>query len=180
MADEHRAAPEDAGTIELNVNGASVRVAVDPVTPFLEVLRNDLGLTGAKYGCGVEQCRACAVLADGVAVPTCATAVGSFVGRHVVTVEGLSRGSDVLHPVQQAFLEEEAAQCGFCIPGMVIGAVALLDRTPDPTDAEIRDSLAPQLCRCGSHARIIRAVRRAANSLAEARSVAPVAGGRPR
>jgi nicotinate dehydrogenase subunit A len=165
--------------IELNVNGAPVTVFVDTGTPMLEVLRNDLGLTGAKFGCGLEQCRACAVLADGDDVPTCVSSVDTFVGRRVVTVEGLARHGS-LHPVQQAFLDEEAAQCGYCIPGMVIGAVALLDRTPDPTDDDIRLALEPHLCRCGSHARIIKAVRRAARALAAQRPMSPAATGADR
>ena len=172
-------ADERERTFDLNVNGSSVRVSVDADTPMLEVLRNDLGLTGAKFGCGLEQCRACAVLADGEDVPTCVSSVDSFVGREVVTVEGLSSGRS-LHPVQQAFLDEEAAQCGYCIPGMVIGAVALLDRTPDPTDDEICRALEPHLCRCGSHARIIKAVRRAARSMAGGRPMTTASTGADR
>jgi nicotinate dehydrogenase subunit A len=167
VTDRDRRTQLDA--IELNVNGERVAVSVEPDTPMLEVLRNDLGLTGAKFGCGLEQCRACAVLADGADVPTCASSVASFAGRRVTTVEGLFNG-DALHPVQQAFLDEEAAQCGFCIPGMVIGAVALLDRIPDPTDDEIREALEPHLCRCGSHARIMRAVRRASRAMVTQRA----------
>jgi len=147
--------------IELTVNGERVTVDADPGTPLLYVLRNDLGLTGAKLGCGLEQCYACAVLADGEVVTTCATGVDAFTGRSVTTVEGLSADGG-LHPVARAFVEEEAAQCGYCIPGMVIGAAALLARNPDPSEEEIRAALDPHLCRCGSHARIVRAVRRAA------------------
>jgi nicotinate dehydrogenase subunit A len=147
--------------IELDVNGVLERVAVEPDTPLLEVLRNDLGLTAAKLGCGLEQCHACAVLVDGEATPTCAAGVDAFVGRRITTLEGIAEG-DRLHAVQQAFLDEEAAQCGYCIPGMIIGAVALLERNPDPTEEEIREALEPHLCRCGSHWRIIKAVRRAA------------------
>lgn len=149
-----------SGEIELHVNGLRRVVSVDPETPLLAVLRNDLGLTAAKLGCGLEQCHACAVLVDGEATTTCATAASAFAGRTIVTLEGLApEGS--LHPVSQAFLDEEAAQCGYCIPGMIVGAVALLERNPDPTDDEIRTALEPHLCRCGSHWRIIRAVRRA-------------------
>jgi len=147
--------------IELEVNGALERLAVDPDTPLLEVLRNDLGLTAAKLGCGLEQCHACAVLVDGKATPTCAAGVDAFVGRRITTLEGIADG-DRLHAVQRAFLEEEAAQCGYCIPGMIIGAVALLEQDPNPTDEEICEALEPHLCRCGSHWRIIKAVRRAA------------------
>lgn len=147
--------------IELEVNGALKRLAVDPDTPLLEVLRNDLGLTAAKLGCGLEQCYACVVLVDGKVTPTCAAGVDAFVGRRITTLEGIADG-DRLHAVQQAFLDEEAAQCGYCIPGMILGAVALLERNSKPTDEEIREALEPHLCRCGSHWRIIKAVRRAA------------------
>ena len=119
--------------IELDVNGERRRVRVEGDTPLLAVLRNDLGLTAAKYGCGLEQCYACAVLVDGEATTTCATPVEQFVGRRIVTVEGLGAGG-ALHPVQRAFLEEEAAQCGYCIPGMIVGAVALLERNPAPDE----------------------------------------------
>lgn len=147
--------------IELEVNGARVSLRVDPGTPLLSVLRNELGLTAAKLGCGLEQCYACAVLVDGVAVPSCASAVGAFAGRRIVTLEGLAPGEQ-RHPVQEAFIAEEAAQCGYCIPGMIIGAVALLGRVARPSDEQIREALDPHLCRCGTHPRIIRAVRRAA------------------
>jgi nicotinate dehydrogenase subunit A len=147
--------------IELNINGRAHTVSVEPDTPLLYVLRNELGLTAAKLGCGLEQCYACAVLVDGQARPSCATAVDAFVGRAVVTLEGLAAEGE-LHPVARAFLAEEAAQCGYCIPGMIVGAVALLERNPDPSDEEIRAALEPHLCRCGSHWRIIKAVRRAA------------------
>jgi nicotinate dehydrogenase subunit A len=153
-----------AEEIELDVNGRSVVVVADPGTPLLTVLRNDLGLTAAKLGCGVEQCYACAVLVDGEATPSCATAVESFAGRRIVTLEGLAPGGR-LHAVQQAFIDEEAAQCGYCIPGMIIGAVALLERVRRPSDTQIRQALDPHLCRCGTHPRIIRAVRRAAERL---------------
>ena len=147
--------------LELDVNGRREIVRVDAATPLLQVLRNDLGLTSAKYGCGLEQCFACAVLVDGVATTSCATPVESFVGRQIVTLEGLAPDGE-LDPVQQAFLEEEAAQCGYCIPGMIIGAVALLRRESAPSEEQIRAALDPHLCRCGTHPRILRAVRRAA------------------
>jgi len=146
---------------ELDVNGRREIVRVAAGTPLLMVLRNDLGLTAAKYGCGLEQCFACAVLVDGEATTSCATPVESFVGRRIVTLEGLAADGE-LHPVQQAFLEEEAAQCGYCIPGMIIGAVALLRRERKPTEEQIRAALDPHLCRCGTHWRILKAVRRAA------------------
>lgn len=151
--------------IELDVNGRRERIDCDPQTPLLLALRNDLGLKAAKLGCGLEQCYACAVLVDGVATPSCATAVEAFVGREIVTVEGLAEQGR-LHPVQRAFVEEEAAQCGYCIAGMVIGTVALLELTPQPTGEQIRAALDPHLCRCGSHWRIIQAVERAARERA--------------
>lgn len=151
--------------IELHVNGLRRVVSADPDTPLLHVLRNDLGLTAAKLGCGLEQCHACAVLVDGEVATTCATAIDAFEGRAIVTLEGLAP-EGTLHPVAQAFLDEEAAQCGYCIPGMIIGAVALLERNPDPSEDEIRAALDPHLCRCGSHWRVIRAVRRAARERA--------------
>jgi nicotinate dehydrogenase subunit A len=147
--------------LTLRVNGREHRIAVDPQTPLLYVLRNDLGLTGAKFGCGLEQCHACAVLADGEAVTSCATAVEAFVGSEITTIEGIGT-PEQLHPLQEAFLEEEAAQCGYCIPGVIVTAKALLDRTKHPSEDEIRAALAPNLCRCGSQPRIVRAVRRAA------------------
>ena len=145
----------------LRVNGADHKLKIDPQTPLLYVLRNDLGLTAAKFGCGLEQCFACAVLADGEAVTSCATAVEAFVGREIMTLEGIGT-PDRLHRLQEALLEEEAAQCGYCIPGVIVSAKALLDRTARPSDEEIRVALAPHLCRCGSQPRIVKAVRRAA------------------
>jgi nicotinate dehydrogenase subunit A len=149
--------------LELHVNGDAHTVVAAPETPLLLILRNDLGLTAAKLGCALEQCRACAVLVDGVAMTSCTAPVESMIGRTIVTPEGLGT-AERLHAVQRAFVDEQATQCGYCIPGMVIGAVALLDRNPAPTDAEIREALAGHLCRCGSHPRILRAVRRAAVS----------------
>lgn len=145
--------------IRLNVNGEMHSVDADPRTPLLFVLRNDLGLTAAKLGCGLEQCQACAVLVDGESVASCATAVEAFIGRTITTLEGIGT-PDRLHPLQQAFIDEQAAQCGYCIPGILIAAKALLDRTPSPTEVEIRAALARNLCRCGSHPRIVKAVRR--------------------
>jgi len=150
--------------IALDVNGRTCRVHVDPSTPLLYVLRNDLDLPGAKFGCGVEQCGACKALIDGEALPTCRAPVASFRGRTIVTIEGIGT-PDHLHPIQQAFIDEGAAQCGYCIPGMIVGAKALLDKHPDPTDDEIRAALAINLCRCGTHARIVKAVRRAAKAM---------------
>jgi nicotinate dehydrogenase subunit A len=146
---------------ELEVNGERRRTPAAPGTPLLYVLRNDLGLTAAKLGCGLEQCGACAVLVDGEAVPTCATGVEAFVGTRITTLEGLGRPGR-LHPLQQAFLDEQAAQCGYCTPGMIVAAAALLGRTPNPSEEEIRAALDANLCRCGSYPRIVKAVRRAA------------------
>ena len=151
------------GELTLRVNGVDHLLRLDPQTPLLYVLRNDLGLTAAKFGCGLEQCYACAVLVDGEAVTSCATAAGAFAGKEITTLEGIGT-PDRLDPLQQAFLEEEAAQCGYCIPGIIVGAKALLARTPQPSDEEIRAALAPHLCRCGSQPRIVKAVRRAAGA----------------
>ena len=150
-------------TITLEVNGRTHELHVDPDTPLLYVLRNDLGLTAAKFGCGLEQCGACKVLVDGEAVFTCRTPVDAFRGKRITTLEGLGT-PDNLHPLQQAFVAEEAAQCGYCIPGIIIAAQALLQRIPSPSDQDIRAALAVHLCRCGSHARILKAVRRAAQA----------------
>jgi nicotinate dehydrogenase subunit A len=145
----------------LNVNGSPKDVNVPPGTTFLGVLRDDLGLTGTRFGCGQGVCGACYVLADGRAVPACTMTVEETLGREIVTVEGLAHGES-LHLVQQAFLEEDAMQCGYCTTGMLVSAVALLAHTSNPTDDEIREALAPHLCRCGVYMRALRAVKRAA------------------
>ncbi len=150
-----------AAGVTLRINGVDHQLLIDPQTPLLYVLRNDLGLTATKFGCGLEQCYACAVLVDGEAVPSCATPAEAFVGKEITTLEGIGT-AERLHPLQEAFLEEEAAQCGYCVPGVIVSAKALLDRTPHPSDEEIRTALAPHLCRCGSQPRIVKAVRRAA------------------
>jgi nicotinate dehydrogenase subunit A len=155
-----------AETITLEVNGRAHHLHVDPETPLLYVLRNDLGLTAAKVGCGLEQCGACKVIADGEAVFTCRTPVEAFLGKRITTLEGIG-APDNLHPLQRAFIAETAAQCGYCIPGIIVAAKALLDRNAAPTDAEIREALALHLCRCGTHARILKAVRRAAAEIAQ-------------
>ncbi len=152
--------------ITLHVNGQLRRLCVEPDTPLLYVLRNDLGLKGAKFGCGLGQCGACKIIVDGVAVPSCQMSVRSAQGRQITTIEGLGT-SGGLHPLQQAFLDEQAVQCGYCTPGMIIAAKALLDRNPRPTDGEIRAELAQNLCRCGAYGRIVRAVRRASGQVAE-------------
>jgi aerobic-type carbon monoxide dehydrogenase small subunit (CoxS/CutS family) len=147
--------------IEIDVNGTAHRRDVDPSTPLLYVLRDDLGLHAAKFGCGLGQCGACTVLLDDQPIFSCVTPVAAVQGRKVTTVEGLGT---IERPgiVQQAFAAEQAAQCGFCIPGMMIRAEALLRGTTHPSEAEVRDALQPSLCRCGTHMRILRAVRRAA------------------
>jgi len=147
--------------ITLKINGQIYHIDVEPDTPLIYVLRNDLNLKGAKFGCGLEQCGACMVLIDGDAVPSCRIPVRSVQGHEITTVEGLGTSADP-HPLQMAFIEEQAVQCGFCTPGMVIAAKALLDRNPHPTDGEIRAELAANLCRCGVYDRIFRAVKRAA------------------
>jgi nicotinate dehydrogenase subunit A len=151
------------GEFVLDVNGREERVAVEGDTPLLYVLRNELGLTASKYGCGLEQCYACAVIVDGEVVTSCASAVELFEGKRITTLEGLG-SADGLDPVQEAFLEEQAAQCGYCTSGIILAARALLDRVPAPSDDEIKAALQQHLCRCGSHPRVIRAVRRAARA----------------
>lgn len=154
-------------TFHLHVNGQVHAVQADPETPLIYILRNDLGLKGVKFGCGLEQCGACKVLIDGEAVPTCRLPVRSLQGREIVTIEGLGTpgrpgAPDHPHPLQQAFAEEQAAQCGFCVPGMIVSAKALLDRNPHPSEGEIKAALAYNLCRCGVHDRAVRAVQRVA------------------
>jgi aerobic-type carbon monoxide dehydrogenase small subunit (CoxS/CutS family) len=145
------------------VNGQPRSVDTEPDRPLLEVLREDLHLTGTKYGCGEGQCRACTVLMDGRAVSACITPVRAAAGRKVVTIEGVAPADGGLHPVQQAFLDEGAMQCGYCVPGMVLRTVAMLERTPHPTDAQIVEGLDGNLCRCCGYARIVAAVHRAAD-----------------
>jgi nicotinate dehydrogenase subunit A len=147
--------------LDLLVNGAHRATTAAPDTPLLYVLRDELGLDGPKFGCGLGQCGACTVHLDGQPVRSCVTPVSSAAGRKVLTIEGLGTDADP-HPLQRAFIEEQAAQCGYCIPGMIMSAAALLARTPAPTDDEIRTTLAGNLCRCGTHMRILRAVHRAA------------------
>jgi isoquinoline 1-oxidoreductase subunit alpha len=145
--------------LTLLVNGARRTVDVAPETPLLWVLRDSLGLTGTKYGCGIAQCGACTVLLDGEAVRSCQMQVGDAAGHRVTTIEGLSR--DGGHPVQRAWVADEVPQCGYCQSGQVLAAVALLSRTPHPTDADIDEAMAGVLCRCGTYNRIRRAIHRA-------------------
>ena len=150
--------------ILLNVNGKKHAVDVSPDTPLLYVLRNDLGLNGPKFGCGLGQCGACTVLMDGTAALSCVMTVAQAAGRKIVTLEGLG-SPEKPHPLQKAFIEEQAAQCGYCSNGMIMKSKELLDRTPDPSEQKIRQALDSHLCRCGTHNNIIRAVRRAAREM---------------
>jgi|SRR5215472_2809319 len=153
-----------ARSIAITINRRLVHLTVDdPNMPLLYALRNDLGLKGPRFGCGLGQCGACTVHIDGDAARSCIVPVGSVDGRKVLTLEGLGTPEDP-HPLQKAFIEEQAVQCGYCINGMIMQSAALLTKTPHPTDAQIRDGLATNLCRCGTHARILRAVKRAASA----------------
>jgi nicotinate dehydrogenase subunit A len=153
----------EAMAVSLKVNGLSRSVPAEGDTPLLYVLRNDLGLNGAKFGCGLAQCGACTVLLDGRAARSCVTEIGSIGAAEIITIEGLGT-LDKPHPLQQAFIDEQAAQCGYCINGMIMTAKELLDRNPHPMAADVREALAGNLCRCGTHGRIIRAVVRAAQA----------------
>lgn len=153
--------------ISLTLNGMRRTVTSEPDTPLLYVLRDEMELNGAKFGCGLGQCGACTVLVDGEPVFSCVTPVMLMNGRSIRTVEGLGT-IEAPGPLQAAFIEEQAAQCGYCIAGMVMRAQALLERIPDPSDDDILTALEPQLCRCGTHVRILRAVRRAARTMAQA------------
>jgi nicotinate dehydrogenase subunit A len=152
--------------VDLCVNGRSVRVVASEQTPLLEVLRNELGLMGTRFGCGLEQCGCCLVLVDGAPEKSCTRPIGSVAGKAVTTVEGLGTRAQP-HPLQQAFLDEQAGQCGYCLSGILITAKALLDHNPSPSRAEIAQALDGNLCRCGAHNRILRAVARAAARLRE-------------
>jgi aerobic-type carbon monoxide dehydrogenase small subunit (CoxS/CutS family) len=156
--------------VMLTVNGRTREIDAEPATPLLYVLRNDLGLNGAKFGCGLGQCGACTVLVDGRAAFSCLVPIAALEGREVTTLEGLGTEAEPGR-VQRAFIEEQAAQCGYCIPGMILRAEALLRANPAPSEDDIRAALAANLCRCGTHLRILRAVRRAAG-LAPRRSLA--------
>jgi len=151
-------------TIQLQVNGKARSVDAEAETPLLYVLRNDLGLVGTRYGCGLGQCGACTVIVDGKPVQSCDVPVSAMAGKNIITVESL--GTDAaLHPLQQAFIAEQAAQCGYCASGILMSAKALLDANPDPDDAAIRAALETNLCRCGTHGRILRAIKRAAKEM---------------
>ena len=150
--------------MEIQVNGERRSVSAAPDTPLLYVLRNDLGLVGSRFGCGNGQCGACFVIVEGKAVPSCDTPLWSVANKSVTTVEGLANGND-LHPVQKALLAEQAAQCGYCISGIAITAAALLSQNASPTEKEVRAALDRNLCRCGAHNRVVRAVMRAAKEM---------------
>ncbi|MEP7099386.1 MAG: (2Fe-2S)-binding protein [Burkholderiales bacterium] len=150
----------------LRVNGQPHALAVPRDAPLLNILRNDLGLNGPKYGCGLGECGACTVLVDGIEARACVIPVGGVEGRAITTLEGLIEGG-VLHPVQQAFIDCQAAQCGYCLNGMIVSTVALLKRCPQPTEQQARDALAHNLCRCGTHLEILQAVQRAAVLMAQ-------------
>jgi nicotinate dehydrogenase subunit A len=153
-------------SIELNVNGARGVVTAEPGTPLIYVLRNDLSLKGTRSGCGAGVCGCCTVLLDGRSIQSCNTPVSAVEGREVTTIEGL--GSKAApHPLQQAFVEEQAGQCGYCLTGIIMGAAALLARNPSPTEAEIRSGLDIHLCRCGAYDRVLRAIRRASEMMGQ-------------
>jgi len=155
---------------ELHINGEDRKINADPETPLLYVLRNHLKLTGTRYGCGLAQCGACAVLVDGKEVRSCVTTIAGLAGHKIVTIEGLAGPDGKLHPVQQAWIDEQVPQCGYCQSGMIIAAVELLSRNPDPSVVEIKEAFtnqppSPHLCRCGTYSAIIDAVRLAARTM---------------
>ena len=151
-------------TVRLIVNGNAVGATADPETPLLDILRNHLGLMGTKFGCGLEQCGCCMVLVDGKPEKSCGKPLSAVAGKEIVTIEGLGT-PERPHPLQQAFIDEQAGQCGYCLPGILISAKALLDRNASPSRKEIAEALDDNICRCGSHIRILRAVERAARLL---------------
>lgn len=150
--------------MDLIVNGTRERVAVDPERALLFVLRNELDLTGAKYGCGEGQCGACTVLVDGVPQRSCVTPVGTVAGKEITTIEGLADGAR-LHPLQESFIECDAMQCGYCTPGMILESAALLRKNAAPSEAEIKQALEGHICRCGTYNRIVEAVNRATRAM---------------
>jgi len=150
--------------MDLTINGRRANIHSDPERPLLWVLRNELDLTGAKYGCGEGQCGACTVLVDGVAIRSCITPVYTVAGRDISTIEGLADG-ERLHPVQQAFIDCDAMQCGYCTGGMILSTVALLHKSPTPSEAEIKQKLDGNICRCGGYNRIVKAVHKAAAAM---------------
>jgi len=157
---------DDTVTITLNVNGQLHDIGAEPETPLLYVLRNDLKLKGARFGCGLGQCGACTVLIDGKPVQSCDLPLSAAAGKSITTIEGIAQNGKP-HPLQRAFIAEQAAQCGYCITGIIMTAKALLDTNASPTEADIRSALKGNLCRCGTHHRILRAVRRAAKEMSQ-------------
>jgi aerobic-type carbon monoxide dehydrogenase small subunit (CoxS/CutS family) len=164
-----------ADELSIKVNGRAWPVASDPDTPLLYVLSNDLGLRGPKFGCGLAQCGSCSVLADGVEIRSCVTPVADVVGKSVTTLEGLAAWyaeaknlaqAPALHPLQQAFIDEQAPQCGYCINGMIVKASELLSRNPRPTDMQIRQHMNGHLCRCGTYPRVMKAIKLASRVMA--------------
>ena len=151
--------------VELTVNGRRQSVDVDPSTPLLYVLSDELALNGPKFGCGLGQCGACTVIVKGQAIRSCITPVKTVAGGEITTLEGLGT-PEKPHPIQQAFIEEQASQCGFCLSGVILAGKALVDRNPKPTDAQIHEALSGVLCRCFGHPRMVRAIRRYANGRA--------------
>jgi nicotinate dehydrogenase subunit A len=154
-----------AMSVSLTINGARHSSPAAPETPLLYVLRNDLGINSAKYGCGIAQCGACTVLLDGQPIRSCVYPAAQASQGEITTLEGLG-SADKLHVLQRAFIEEQAAQCGYCISGMIMSAKALLDKVRNPSETEIREAMVNNLCRCGTHSRILRAIQRAAKELA--------------
>jgi nicotinate dehydrogenase subunit A len=156
--------------IDFNINGTRRTVTADANTPLIYILRNDLKLKGTRFGCGQGVCGCCTVLLDGRSVQSCNTPVSAAEAKTVTTIEGLGSGA-ALHPLQQAFIEEQAGQCGYCLTGIIMGAASLLNRNPSPTDAHIRSELDIHLCRCGSYDRILRAIRRASQKMSKGRGL---------
>ena len=151
----------------LSVNGEQLEFDAEPDTPLLYVLRNDFGLNGPRFGCGLAQCGTCTVHLNGTAIRSCVMPVGSVLGKDgnkIITLEGIGTPENP-HPIQQAFIDEQAVQCGYCVNGQIMGALDLLRRKPDPTDTEIKKAMTPYLCRCGTHLRVVRAIKRAAKKL---------------
>jgi len=153
-------------TYQLNINGENREVEAVPNTPLLWVLRDNLGLTGTKYGCGVAQCGACTVHLDGTAVRSCSTPVSTIGNKKVTTIEGLA-SADALHPVQQAWMQEKVPQCGYCQSGQIMSAVALIEKNPTPSDSDIEAAMSGNICRCGTYERIRKAIKRASNTAAK-------------
>lgn len=153
-------------TYQLNVNGENRNVEAVPNTPLLWVLRENLGLTGTKYGCGVAQCGACTVHLDGTPIRSCSTPVSTIGNKKITTIEGLASG-DALHPVQEAWMQENVPQCGYCQSGQIMSAVALIEKNPTPSDSDIEAAMSGNICRCGTYERIRKAIKRASNTAAK-------------